>query len=186
MLPKGSFLADMVMPSASEAISRTMSCHGGALVARLAGLMNQAFSAKRHASRKSGTCRSGRRPPAPIAEVLHAHGLATAGVVGDGHEHDGHSAALSSARSDPALRVHVAFERVAKAGLKSFGDGRSTASAPVASTLARVVSKWVLFGIDLARAAEDREEDRARLPGLGESAGRGRTGTGRGPRRGKR
>ena len=36
---------------------------------------------------------------------------------------------------------------------------RSTASAPVASTLARVVSKWVLFGHDLAGPAEHAEQD---------------------------
>ena len=34
-------------------------------------------------------------------------------------------------------------------GSRASGIGRSTASAPVNSTLARVVSKWVLFGIDL-------------------------------------
>ena len=54
MLASGSFLADIVIPSASAAISRTMSATGTPGVAGSRVLMNQAFSANRQASRNSG------------------------------------------------------------------------------------------------------------------------------------
>ena len=43
---------------------------------------------------------------------------------------------------------------------------RSTASAPVYSTFARVVSKWVLFGTTLPGAADDAEQDLLGGPAL--------------------
>jgi hypothetical protein len=49
-----SFVAEIVMPSASAAICRTMSATGTAAYPGSRVLMNQAFSAKRHASRNSG------------------------------------------------------------------------------------------------------------------------------------
>jgi hypothetical protein len=51
MLASGSFLADMVIPSASADISRTMSGTGTSAYPGSRVLMNQAFSANRQASR---------------------------------------------------------------------------------------------------------------------------------------
>ena len=50
----GSFFALIVIPSASDAISRTMSAASRCDRPSSRSRMNQAFSAKRHASRKSG------------------------------------------------------------------------------------------------------------------------------------
>ena len=55
MFASGSFFADMVMPSASDAISRTMSATSRPPWPSSRSRMNQAFSANRQASRKSGT-----------------------------------------------------------------------------------------------------------------------------------
>ena len=51
-------------------------------------------------------------------------------------------------------------------GTSASGTGRSSASAPVNSTFARVVSKWVLFGIVLPGAAEHAEQDLLGRPAL--------------------
>ena len=59
MFASGSFFALIVMPSASDAISRTMSATARSPCPSSRSRMNHAFSAKRQASRKSGTpCRS--------------------------------------------------------------------------------------------------------------------------------
>ena len=55
MFASGSFFALIVIPSASDAISRTISATGRAAWPGSRSRMNHAFSAKRHASRKSGT-----------------------------------------------------------------------------------------------------------------------------------
>jgi hypothetical protein len=55
MFASGSFFALIVIPSASEAISPTMSLTDRSAWPSSRWRMNQAFSAKRHASRKSGT-----------------------------------------------------------------------------------------------------------------------------------
>jgi hypothetical protein len=138
----------MVIPSASAAMSRTMSgtvrsaCPGSRV------LMNQAFSAKRQASRKSGlsnrsqTARTARRfssetgcpPPELLVTVTNTTGTSAARAV---------SSASSAATSTFPLNGWIAD------GSRPSGMTRSTASAPVASTFARVVSKWVLLGITL-------------------------------------
>ena len=85
---------------------------------------------------------------AHVAQVLERDGLPATGVVGDGDEDDRDvpGAAVGEERVERA-DVHVALERVdASAGSRPSAMTRSTASAPVASTLARVVSKCVLFG----------------------------------------
>jgi hypothetical protein len=143
MLPSGSFLADIVMPSAYEAISRTMSgmdrsdCPGSRC------LTNQAFSANRQASRNSGTSKrshSSRTPrrfssetgwPPPELFVIVTKTTGTSLSV---------STRSSAARSMLPLKGWSAL------GSSPSGMSRSTASAPVNSTLARVVSKWLLFG----------------------------------------
>ena len=115
--------------------------------------MNQAFSAKRQASRNSGTpWRVADRPDA--AQVLQRDGLAAAGVVRDGHEHDRDVGAASlRGASSSRSRSMFPLNGWRELGSRPSGITRSTASAPVASTLARVVSKWVLFGTDLAGTA---------------------------------
>ena len=98
------------------------------------------------------------RPNGP--EVLERDGLAAAGVVGDRDEHDGHVRAARSASSrSSAATSMLPLNGWTNDGSRPSGITRSTASAPRASTFARVVSKWVLFGTTLARAAEDGEQD---------------------------
>src|SRR5690606_6317130 len=80
------------------------------------------------------------------AHVLEGHGLPATRVVGDGHEHHRNPVALVAEQGLETLQVHVPLERVIGGGVRPSGITRSTASAPVASTLARVVSKWVLDG----------------------------------------
>src|SRR3954453_11536629 len=79
--------------------------------------MNQAFSAKRHASRKSGSPFLGQPSRVSGAHVAYGtqigerHGLAAHRVIGDGHEHDGD--VLGTGSLDKALEcgdVHVALE----------------------------------------------------------------------------
>ena len=119
--------------------------------------MNQAFSAKRQASRNSGlpkrsqTSRTPRRLasdtgcPPPLLFVIVTK-----------------TTGRRRARRQQVLErreVDVALERVLRGRVGPSAMTRSTASAPVASTLARVVSKWVLFGTTLPGAADHGEED---------------------------
>ena len=65
------------------------------------------------------------------------------------------------------VEVHVALERVATAGWRPFGDREVDRLGAQCSMLARVVSKWVLFGTISAGLAGRGEEDllRRRAPG---------------------
>ena len=159
MLARPSFLALIVMPSASDAISRTMSATSRSRLARLAladepGVLGEAAGVEeqRHAVAVA------ERPHA--AQVLQRDRLAAAGVVGDRHEHDGDvGAPRSSSSASRRSRSMFPLNGWSDAGSRPSGITRSTASAPVASTLARVVSKWVLFGTTLPGTADDGEED---------------------------
>ena len=146
MLASASFFALIVIPSASEAISRTMSATERSAWPGSRSRMNHAFSAKRHASRKSGTpCRSQmartpRRfssetgwPPPELFVIV----TITAGTSA--------GARAASSRSS-AARSMFPLNGCTRAGSSASGMGRSTASAPVYSMFARVVSKCVLFG----------------------------------------
>ena len=61
----------------------------------------------------------------------------------------GTSAARSASSALQRLEVHVPLERMLRRGSRPSAITRSTASAPVYSTFARVVSKCVLFGTTL-------------------------------------
>ena len=159
MLARPSFLADIVMPSASDAISRTMSGIGLVGVARLAlldepGVLGEAAGVQEERER-----RSGRRPRAPrggwpcdtgwppielLVTVMNTTGTS--------------SAPRSSMQALQGGDVHVALEGQPSRPRPAAVQGRR-ASAPVASTLARVVSKWVLLGTTLPGPADAREED---------------------------
>ncbi len=149
MLASGSFFALIVIPSASEAISRTMSATIRSSWPGSRWRMNQAFSAKRHASRKSGTpkrsqsARTPRRfssetgwPPPELFVIV----TITAGTS---------AGARASSRRSSASRSMFPLNGCRRAGSSASGIGRSTASAPEYSMLARVVSKCVLFGTTL-------------------------------------
>jgi hypothetical protein len=83
--------------------------------------MNQAFSAKRQASRKNGL-------PVAVAEradaaqVLERDRLAAARVVGDGHHHERHAVAVLVERPLERLEVDVALERVHERRVAALGD----------------------------------------------------------------
>ena len=160
MLARPSFLADIVMPSASEAISRTMSGIGRSRLARLAqldepGVLGEAAGVEeqRHAVAVAHRAHG--------AQVLQRDRLAAARVVGDRHEHDRHvlGAALVDAARSSAATSMLPLNGWIDGGSRPSAITRSTASAPVTSTLARVVSKWVLLGTTLPGAAEHAEQD---------------------------
>ena len=145
MLPIGSFLALIVMPSASDAISRTMSGTSRSACPASRSWMNQAFSAKRQASRNSGlpcasqtartACRlasdTGWPPPLLLVIVTITTGT---------------SSPRAREQRSSASTSMLPLNGWSAAGRGPPRSRRSTASAPVYSTLARVVSKWVLFG----------------------------------------
>jgi hypothetical protein len=145
MLARPSFLADIVIPSASEAISRTISTTLRSAWPGSRVLMNQAFSANRQASRKRGTpwrsqiARTPRRfsrltgwPPPELLVIV----TKTAGTF----------AGPSSARRVSSLtRSMFPLNGCSTSGWRPSSMTRSTAAAPVNSTFARVVSKWVLL-----------------------------------------
>ncbi len=111
--------------------------------------MNHAFSANRQASRNSGssyrsqTARTARRlasetgwpPPELLVTVMNTTGMA--------------SRPRSAMRASSASTSMLPLNGWRADGWRPSAMGRSRASAPVNSTLARVVSKWVLFGTTL-------------------------------------
>ena len=90
-------------------------------------LMNQAFSAKRQASRKNGLLVAVAQL-AHAAQVLQRDRLPAAGVVGDGHHHERHALAVRSQRALERGEVDVALERVHAATAR--GPRRSRGRAP--------------------------------------------------------
>ena len=146
MLARPSFLAEKVAPSASEnislAISRTRrpDCPGSRC------WMNQAFSANRHASRNRGrswwsqTARTPRRfssetgwpPPALLVTVTITKGMRS-------------RPSDEISRSSAVTSMFPLKGWIARGCLPS-SITRSRARAPLCSTLALVVSKWLLFG----------------------------------------
>ncbi len=111
--------------------------------------MNHAFSAKRHASRKSGRpyrsqmARTARRfsrltgcpPPELLVTVTITSGMC--------------STPRSAMKASSAAVSMLPLKGWMTDGLRPSSITRSTASAPVNSTLARVVSKCVLLGTTL-------------------------------------
>ena len=143
-----SFLADIVMPSARAPISRTISTTGRCAWPGSRSLMNHAFSANRQPSRNSGlpcashtsriawrfSSETGWPPPELLVIVTMTTGTASP---------RSRSSASSAAVSMFPLNGWMSD------GWRPSAMTRSTASAPVYSTLARVVSKWVLLGMTL-------------------------------------
>ena len=80
------------------------------------------------------------------AQVLERDGLPAARVVRDRDEHDGNIVARAASNRSSASTSMLPLNGCSFEGSRPSGITRSTASAPVNSTLARVVSKWVLFG----------------------------------------
>ena len=165
MLARPSFLADMVMPSASAAISRTMSGIALVAVARLAlldepGVLGEA--ARVEEERQAVAVAHLAHGP----QVGHRDRLAAHRVVGHGHEHDRDVLAPRSL-DQPLQRVdvHVALERRASRA----GRGPAMTVDRLGASELDVGARGVEMGVvgdDLARAADDREEDLFRRPAL--------------------
>ena len=143
-----SFLADIVIPSASEPISWTISVTDRCACPGSRSLMNHAFSANRQPSRNSGlpyrsqTSRTARRlasetgcPPPELLVIV----TTTSGT----------SAARSARSASSASVSMLPLNGWMSDGWRPSAMTRSRASAPECSTLARVVSKWVLLGMTL-------------------------------------
>jgi hypothetical protein len=121
MLASPSFLADMVMPSASAAMSRTMSRTPDP-PARLAfadepGVLGEpaGVEEERLAVTVSQTSRH-------AAQVLQAHRLPAAGVVRHGDITRGTSSAALLEQRLESVQVHVALERVLELRDAALGD----------------------------------------------------------------
>mmetsp|Transcript_30475 Transcript_30475/g.85308 ORF Transcript_30475/g.85308 Transcript_30475/m.85308 type:complete len:217 (+) Transcript_30475:540-1190(+) len=147
LLERPSFLALIVMPWQHLAISRTMSSMRHSRNSGSRCWMKKAFSANRQASRKSGlppylshSARTARRfprdtgwpPPLLLVTVTMTQGTRRPSSL---------RSSSRRCRSRSPLKGASA-----SAPSQHAGDGRSTAAAPVASMLARVVSKCVLLG----------------------------------------
>ena len=146
MLTRPSFLALMIAPSAAANWSRAIARTGRSRWPGSRCLTNHAFSAKRQASRKKGTpwrrqiSRTARRfsrltgwpPVALLVMVQRASGT--------------RAPSAPRSASSPA-RSMLPLNGWRLVGSAASGIERSTARAPVRSMLARVVSKWALFGI---------------------------------------
>ena len=85
------------------------------------------------------------------AQVLERDRLAAARVVGDGHEHDRDAlgAALARAGASSAATSMLPLNGWQRRRVAALGDHEVDRLGAGASTLARVVSKWVLFGTTL-------------------------------------
>ena len=158
MFARPSFLADIVMPSASAAISRTMSGIERSPWPGSRSLMNQAFSAKRQASRKSGTpwrsqtARTARRfssetgcpPPELLVTVTNTTGTSR-GALGE----------------QPVERVdvHVALERVERRRVAALGDDEVDRLGAGRLDVRPGRVEVGVVGHDLAGPAEDAEQD---------------------------
>ena len=146
------------MPSASDAISRAMSgtvrpsCPGSRV------LMNHAFSAKRQASRNSGTPNRSQRERTP-RRFSSETGWPPPELFVTVTNTTGTSSARSTRSFSSASRSMFPLNGCSAAGSRPSAITRSTASAPVNSTFARVVSKCVLFGTTLPGPAIAREQD---------------------------
>ncbi len=144
MLASPSFLALIVQPSASANISRTMLGTERPDWPTSRCLISHAFSAKRQASMNSGTwCSShslrtasrlarltGWPPPALLVTVIMTRAVRSPSV-----------ARCAASRSRSTLPLNGESLVVSRLSM----HGRSTALAPLDSTLARVVSKCVLL-----------------------------------------
>ena len=145
MLTIPSFFALIVQPSTQAKMSRAMSIGGLPSWPGSRVRMNQAFSANRQASRKNGTpCRwqtsrvarmfsrlTGWPPPELFVTVVMTSGT-----------FPGLSASTRSSLSMSMLPL----KGWRNSGSSPSAIGKSSAMPPRYSTLARVVSKWVLFG----------------------------------------
>ena len=141
-----SFLADIVHPSASANISATISLGVWSSYPGSRSLTNHEFSANRHASRKKGipwrsqTSRTSRRlametgcpPPELFVTVTITIGI--------------RSTPTSEMVLSRAAMSMFPLNGCSDPGSRPSAMTRSRASAPWYSTLARVVSKWVLLG----------------------------------------
>ena len=165
MLAIRSFLALIVIPSASEAISRTMSATARSPWPGSRERMNQAFSANRHASRNSGSPNAVAHR-AHRAQVVERHRLPAARVVRDRDEHARHVVAALGEQPLERVDVHVALERVRGARVAPLGDDQvDRLGAGRLDVGARRVEMGVVRD-DLARPAEHGEEDPLRRAAL--------------------
>ena len=159
MLASGSFFALIVIPSASEAISRTMSATSRPAWPSSRSRMNHAFSANRQASRNSGTPVAVADGP-HLVEVRQADRLAAGRVVRDGDHHHGH--VLAPARCDELVErgdVEVPLERVQARRVASLGDDEVDRLGAGELDVGPGRVEMGVARHDLAGAADHREED---------------------------
>ncbi len=158
MLARPSFFADIVIPEAHAAISRTMSGIGALGVARLAHADEPRVLGEAAGVEEEGDAvRVAHR--AHAAQVLERDRLAATRVVGHGDEDHRHRRAFLLEKARERGDVHVPLEWVAIRGDAAFRDGQvERLRAAGLDVGARGVEVRVRRH-DLAGAAEHREQD---------------------------
>ena len=146
MLTSASFFADIVMPSAVENMSRTMSVSDAARLSGLALLDEVGVLGKPTGVDEERIAVRRAMAAAPWM-FSRLDRLPATGVVRH-REHRRHAHVVGLARHAPIepLEIDVSLERVRSCGIRPSGIGRSSASAPANSMLPRVVSKCVFDG----------------------------------------
>ena len=131
MLASPSFFADIVMPSASEAISRTISGTAALGLARLAGLDEPGVLGEAAGVEEEGHAVAV-ADRADAAQVLEAHRLAAARVVGDRDEDDRDASPARARRAARRARARsmLPLNGCSTSGWRPSSMTRSTASAP--------------------------------------------------------
>ena len=159
MLASGSFLALIVIPSASEAISRTMSATSRAGLALLAladepGVLGEAAGVQE--KRYLMLVADGPH----LVQVRQADRLATCRVVGDRDHHHGH--VLAPASCDQIVErggVEVALERMQACRVASLGDDEIDRLGTGELHVGPCRVEMGVVGHDLSGAPDHREED---------------------------
>ena len=165
MLPIGSFFALIVMPSASAAMSRTMSVTSRPDWPGSRSRMNQAFSAKRQASRNSGLPYAS-HTAADRTQIRQRDGLPTTAVVGDRHEHDRHVFAPRTQQRLECRNVHVALERMVDLRVAALGDEQIDRLRPGVLDVGPGRVEVGVVRHHLPGAAQDAEDDLLGGPAL--------------------
>jgi hypothetical protein len=158
MFARGSFFALIVMPSASDAVSRTIS-------PRTAPRSPPPARGREPRVLSETASIEEERHAVPIAdrahrtEVLERHRLAAARVVRDRDEDDGNIARALREQSLEGLGVHVSLEGMERRRVAALGDRQiERLGARVLDVRARRVEVRVVRD-DLPGPAENREED---------------------------